>query len=87
MATLAELQTDLETAEAALRALYTGVDFTSAGGGGSLSVRVSEQIKALRQEIKYLRQRIAVAGGTLAAVSPRRQGIDVDDATDNGDQG
>ncbi len=86
MATLSQMQTDLAAAEAALRALYTGVNFSTGGkGGGSLSVTVSAQMAELRAEITRLKLCIAASGGTLTGANMERQGIDVDRSTDNGD--
>lgn len=82
MATLAQSITDLAAAEAALRALYAGVDFSS---GGKLSVTISNQMRELRLEITRLKLAIAVSGGTMGGVSQDRMGIDVDRSSTNGD--
>ncbi len=82
MATLAQMQTDLSNAEAALRALYNGVNFSS---GGKLSVEITSQAKFLQDEIRRLKVSIAVASGNMTGTSQDRQGIDVERSSTNGD--
>lgn len=88
MATVAQMQTDLAAAEAALRALYTAVNFESGSGGaggGRIKVEVGEQVKFLQSEIARLKLSLAAAQGQLTAADQERTGVDADRSTDNGD--
>jgi hypothetical protein len=83
--TLAQMQTDYETVLAKLQALYDAPDIESGSpGGGTIRIQRQGQIAFLERRLLLLQAQISIQGGVVSS-EPRRPGIDVERASDNGD--